>query len=418
MKLKKIIAAVLCLALTGCMSTQREISSPEFPSVAQESTGGTETASDTAEEPTDESPRTTTEQTDTTAPTEQEQPPETAEQAEPQDTAQRILAGMTVEEKVGQLVLTRYPGTEEAAEALEKYRFGGFTLFAADFEDKTPAEITAEIAALQESSAIPLLFAVDEEGGSVVRISKYPQYRSEKFPSQAEVLSESGTDGVYADAVEKSELLKSLGLNMNLAPVCDLPRSEDDYIYDRAFGTDLDAVVSAVVSAVKGYLDSGLICTLKHFPGYGNNLDTHTGISVDSRPMSELTELDLQPFVAGINAGAAVVMVSHNIVECVNSELPGSLSGEMYALVRSLGFDGVILTDDLSMDAVKEYSSESDAAVQAFSAGADLLCSTDYESAVTALLAAVNSGEITEERLDESVLRILEMKAEYGVLSE
>ena len=200
--------------------------------------------------------------------------------------------------------------------------------------------------------------------------------------------------------------------------MCDLPRSAEDYIYDRAFGTDADSVSAAVASAVRSYADNGTICALKHFPGYGNNLDTHTGISIDSRPLTELESLDLLPFRAGIDAGAPVVMVSHNIVECVNAELPGSLSPEMYSLVRSLGFDGVIMTDDLSMQAVGEYCGENRAAVQAFLAGADLLCSSDYESAITALNAAVKSGEITQERLDESVLRILNMKLEYGIIED
>ncbi|CCY18682.1 beta-N-acetylhexosaminidase [Eubacterium sp. CAG:786] len=203
---------------------------------------------------------------------------------------------------------------------------------------------------------------------------------------------------------------------MNLAPVCDLPRSLSDYIADRAFGTDVDEVTEAVRNAVAGYCDNSLICTLKHFPGYGNNLDTHTGISLDSRPMSELQKLDLRPFTAGMEQGAPVVMVSHNIVECVNADLPGSLSPEMYALVRSLGFDGVIMTDDLSMQAVGEYCGENKAAVTAFLAGADLLCSSDYENAASALAAAVNSGEISQERLDQSVLRILRMKIKYGVI--
>ena len=330
----------------------------------------------------------------------------------------RTYHRMSPEEKAGQLVLARYPGASIAAEVLEEFHPGGFTLFAADFQDGTPEGIAAELAQLQQDSGIPLLFAVDEEGGTVVRVSKYSQYRAEKFPAQSEVLASGGTDGVYSDAAEKSALLKSLGLNMNLAPVCDLPRSAEDYIYDRAFGTDADSVSAAVASAVRSYADNGTICALKHFPGYGNNLDTHTGISIDSRPLTELESLDLLPFRAGIEAGAPVVMVSHNIVECVNAELPGSLSPEMYSLVRSLGFDGVIMTDDLSMQAVGEYCGENRAAVQAFLAGADLLCSSDYESAITALNAAVESGEITQERLDESVLRIINMKLEYGIIEE
>ena len=200
------------------------------------------------------------------------------------------------------------------------------------------------------------------------------------------------------------------------SPVCDLPRSETDFIYDRAFSTDPQQTSLAVGAAVESYGQSGLICALKHFPGYGNNLDTHTGISIDERPLSEITELDLEPFRAGISAGAPVVMVSHNIVNCIDDSLPGSLSGKMYAFLREQGFTGAAMTDDLSMDAVGEYSGENAAAVTALKAGADLLCCTDYASAAEALTAAVESGEIPEERIDEAVTRVLLMKLTYGII--
>ena len=225
-------------------------------------------------------------------------------------------------------------------------------MFGVDFRGSTPEEITAEIAEIQSASKLRMLFAADEEGGTVVRISKYPQYRAEPFPAQAEVLSQ-GLDAVSSEAQEIAGLMSSMGLNMNLAPVCDLPRSETDFIYDRAFSTDPQQTSRAVGAAVESYGQSGLICALKHFPGYGNNLDTHTGISIDERPLSEITELDLEPFRAGISAGAPVVMVSHNIVNCIDDSLPGSLSGKMYAFLREQGFTGAAMTDDLSMGVLR-----------------------------------------------------------------
>lgn len=401
MKLRNFAAALLALTLTGCMSTQHEITSSNTESPEQ-------TTAQTSGETSTETPEASAEHTSDTSEPDSDSAEETR--------AEAILEQMTLEEKVGQLVLARYPGGDTAQSVVSELHPGGFTLFAQDFENKTPEELSAELTELQKTSGIPLLLAVDEEGGTVVRISKFPQYRAERFPAQSEVLSSGGTDGVHSDAAEKSALLRSLGLNMNLAPVCDLPRSDLDYIADRAFGTDVTEVTEAVASAVTGYNDSGVISALKHFPGYGNNSDTHTGISLDSRPMSEFEELDLKPFISGIEAGAPVVMVSHNIVECVDAELPGSLSPEMYALVRSLGFNGVIMTDDLSMKAIGTYCGEDEAAVTAFLAGADLLCSTDYESAVSSLISAVKSGKITEERLDQSVSRILEMKIKYGII--
>ncbi len=402
---RKLVAAALALTLTGCVSAQREINSQEKVP---------ETAASTAEH------NITTEETENLGSAELPETDDissTTEDPAPTDLAHRLLAGMTSEEKAGQVVLARYPGSM-AQEAVEKYHPGGFTLYAEDFEQKSPKQTAQELSVLNEGSGIPLMFAVDEEGGTVVRVSKFPQYRDEMFPAQSEVLASGGIQGVYSDAAEKSELLMSLGINVNLAPVCDLPRSRSDYIFNRAFGTDVQTVSDAVASAVTGYCDSGMICVLKHFPGYGDNLDTHTGISVDSRPMSELEELDLRPFISGINAGAPVVMVSHNIVKCVNAELPGSLAPEMYSLLRGLGFDGVIMTDDLAMQAVGEYCGENTAAVTAFLAGADLLCSSDCEKAVSALSEAVESGVISQERMDRSVLRILEMKIKYGIITE
>lgn len=414
----KIVRNILCaftaLILTGCSGTSTVL--PSGATGTSGATGMSGTTSVSGPEVTGTSPEIYPETTESEPVEPTREAPPTVEPSDPVEVrALELLSGMTPEEKAGQVVLARYPGSSAAQDQAELH-LGGFTLFAADIDGKSPEQLTEELSELRAGAAIPLLIAVDEEGGSVVRVSKFPQFRSERFPAQSEVLASGGADGVYADAVEKSGLLAPLGFSLNLAPVCDLPRSASDYIYDRAFGTDVEEVCEAVRSAVSGYVDSGMLCALKHFPGYGNNLDTHTGISIDERPMSELEELDLKPFIAGIEAGAPVVMVSHNIVKCVNAELPGSLSPEMYTLVRSLGFDGVIMTDDLSMEAIGTYCGENRAAVTALLAGADLLCSSDYKNAVASLVQAVNSGEIPAERLDDAVLRILKMKIRNGML--
>ncbi len=398
-KLMLYIIGMLIL-LTGCQSTDRVEESP-VPSVVTSSTENTD--------PGGALPTETAEETRSAEPTDPTDPTSPAEQR-----AAEILSGMTAAEKAGQVILARYPG-ENALSEVQKYHLGGYVMFGADFRDSTPEEITADIAAIQGASKLRMLFAADEEGGTVVRISKYPQYRAEPFPAQSEVLAQ-GLDAVRSEAREISGLMSRLGLNMNLAPVCDLPRSETDFIYDRAYGTDTQQVTQAVSAAVGSYGQSGLICALKHFPGYGNNLDTHTGISIDERPLSEFDDLDLEPFRAGISAGAPVVMVSHNIVNCIDDSLPGSLSGKMYAFLREQGFTGAAMTDDLSMDAVGEYCGENDAAVTALKAGADLLCCTDYAAAAEALTAAVESGEIPAGRINEAVTRVLLMKLNYGII--
>ena len=323
---------------------------------------------------------------------------------------------MTTAEKAGQVILARYPGENALSEA-QKYHLGGYVMFGVDFRGSTPEEITAEIAEIQSASKLRMLFAADEEGGTVVRISKYPQYRAEPFPAQAEVLSQ-GLDAVSSEAQEISGLMSSLGLNMNLAPVCDLPRSETDFIYDRAFSTDPQQTSRAVGAAVESYGQSGLICALKHFPGYGSNRDTHTGIAVDQRPLEQFRQSDFLPFQAGIDAGAGGVLVSHNIVTCLDPELPASLSPASYQVLREeLGFEGVAMTDDLDMDAVQKYVEEGTAPVMALQAGADLVLTSDPQGGIPSVLEAVETGALTWDRLDQSVLRVLRWKLQLGLLS-
>lgn len=156
---------------------------------------------------------------------------------------------------------------------------------------------------------------------------------------------------------------------------------------------------------------------LKHFPGYGNNTDTHTGIAIDKRSLESFRQNDFLPFESGIEAGATVVLVSHNIVNSIDSEHPASLSAAAHNILREeLGFDGLIITDDLYMDAIRQYTYGEEAAVMAVMAGNDLLCCTDYETQYPAVLQAVKEGKITEERINESVLRILQTKIDMGVI--
>lgn len=398
--LLSIMVALLIGSLSGCRSTDRASELPAL-SGAADSTAEIHGESEAAENAV---------QTVSTETSESS----SADEQNFEHRAAEILAGMTAAEKAGQVILARYPGENALSEA-QRYHLGGYVMFGVDFRDSAPEEITADIAEIQGASKLSMLFAADEEGGKVVRISKYLQYRAEPFPSQSEALAQ-GTDSVRSEAQEISGLMSSLGLNMNLAPVCDLPRSESDFIFDRAYSTDPQKVIQAVGAAAESYAQSGMICALKHFPGYGDNSDTHTGISIDERPLSELDELDLEPFRAGISAGAPVVMVSHNIVNCIDDSLPGSLSGEMYAFLREQGFNGVAMTDDLSMEAVGEYCGENAAAVTALKAGADLLCCTDYAAAAEALTAAAESGEIPEQRINEAVTRVLLMKLNYGII--
>lgn len=330
--------------------------------------------------------------------------------------AEKLLSSMTLEEKVGQLFFVRVPA-EEAAQAVAQYHFGGYILFGRDFQDKTREQVRADIQSYQDSAKVPLLLGVDEEGGTVVRASANPDICDEPYWSPRRLYEAGGLDLVLSVERDKIRTLQGLGLNVNFAPVCDITQQEGAFLYDRSLGQDARTTAGYVGRVVSLYGEEGMGCVLKHFPGYGNNPDTHTGIAVDERPYEAFQREDFLPFEAGVQAGAGCVLVSHNIVTCRDGEAPASLSPEWHrALREELGFTGCIITDDLVMDAIQQYCDASSAAVQAVQAGNDLLCCSDYETQYPAVLAAVESGELSEERIEESALRVLRWKEELGLL--
>lgn len=335
----------------------------------------------------------------------------------PADRAQEIVEEMSLEEKVGQMFLARYPGDETAVSDIDQYKFGGYLFFAVDFSDKTKEEAAEMIKACQDASKTPLIIGVDEEGGLVNRVSKFPQYRNEPFKSPQELYKDGGYELISADTDEKCVLLKSLGINVNLAPVCDVSEDPSSFIYSRTFGQNAEATAEYVSTVVSRMKAGGMGSVLKHFPGYGDNGDTHTDIIIDNRPADDFRNRDFKPFTAGIEAGADMVLVSHNIVTSIDSEYPASLSPDVHKILRDeLAFDGVIITDDLSMQAITKYTDGSAAAVQAVKAGNDLLCCTNYAVQIPAVIEAVKSGEISENEIDSSVKRIVQMKLDLGII--
>ena len=345
-------------------------------------------------------------------------PPPTApteEPAPPLDAAELRLSRMTRQEKARQMIMLCSSDEEEVAQAAS-LGAGGLCLYAASFEGKDWDEVVAMTAALQESAPLPLLLAVDEEGGTVCRVSLNPQLREFPFAAPRRLYERGGWMLVESDAEEKSDLLLALGLNVNLAPVADLPLNWSNYIFPRCFSTDAGEGSEYIRRVVTVMKREGIGCTLKHFPGYGGSADTHTGMAYDDRPLSVFTERDFLPFAAGIEAGADAVLVSHNIVRCMDPDRPASLSPEVHRLLREeLGFEGVVLCDDLHMDAISQFTGGENAAVAAALAGNDLLCCGDFEASSEALLAAMEDGRLPEEQVDASVLRILRWKLSLGL---
>ena len=350
--------------------------------------------------------------------------PET-EESEPVETvdpvgqkAEEILAEMTLEEKVGQMFIARCPEAD-AASKVTQYHLGGYILFARDFSGKTKEEVTENIQSYQNAAEIPLLIGVDEEGGTVNRVSKNANLRQTPFLSPQDLYTEGGWNLVESDTQEKCRLLHDLGINLNFAPVCDVSQEPQDFIYARSFGQDAEQTAEYVRTVVRTMSQEQMGSVLKHFPGYGNNSDTHTGIAYDDRPYETFVNSDFLPFQAGIDAGADMVLVAHNVVSCMDDQVPASISLPVHNILRNeLGFDGVIITDDLVMEGVRQFAGDAEIAVRAVQAGNDMLCCTDFEVQVPAVIQAVKNGEITEERLNESVLRILKMKINLGILAD
>ena len=327
-----------------------------------------------------------------------------------------LISEMTVEEKVGQMFFVRYPDID-AEQQVTEYNLGGYILFGRDFDEKTREEITDNISACQNNAKIPLLIGVDEEGGTVVRVSSNENLRETPFSSPRDTFTNGGWSAIEEDASEKADLLLSLGINVNLAPVCDVTSDYSAFMYDRSFSGDADEVSEFVKKVVEISSQKKLGTVLKHFPGYGNNEDTHTGIAYDKRDFAAFTETDFKPFTEGINSGAECILFSHNIVSCIDSEYPASLSKEVHNLLRNqLGFDGVIMTDDLSMGAITDYTGTENAAVLAIKSGNDLLCCSDVEEQYPAALLSVLNGEIPVEQIDNSVKRILKWKQKLGLI--
>ncbi len=317
------------------------------------------------------------------------------------------LKTLSLDEKIGQLLLVRYPDSNQIEE-LKKYGFGGFVFFEKDFKDKTEQEVKEMINTLQKNSKIPLLTAVDEEGGKVVRVSSNPNLVKEKFKSPSELYDLGGFEKIKEDTLNKSEILNNLGLNLNLAPVVDVSTNSSDYMYERTLKQNTALTANYAKTVIESSKGTGVSYTLKHFPGYGNNSDTHIGTVVDNRTYDEILKNDIPPFREGIDASAEAVLVSHNTVNSIDSNNPASLSKDVHNLLRNeLNFTGIIMTDDISMGALNSID---DVTVKAILAGNDLIITTDYQASFNSIKDAVTNQTISEDQIDKLTFRVLAWK--------
>ena len=322
------------------------------------------------------------------------------------------LKTLTIDEKIAQLLLVRLPSNPITT--LEKYQFGGFVFFEKNFTNKTKQEVKDMINNLQNKSKIPLLTAVDEEGGKVVRVSSNSNLIEEPFKSPQELYKLGGLKEIEKDTIKKSEFLHNLGLNLNLAPVVDVSTNSNDYIYARTIGQNTNITsqyAKTVISASKGERVS---YTLKHFPGYGNNIDTHTQASVDNRTLDEIKTNDLPPFEAGIEVGAEAILISHNIVSAIDSNNPASLSPTVHNILRQdLNFSGIIITDSIDMKALDNINNIE---TKALLSGNNLIITTDYETSINNIKSSLKNNEISQNLIDELAFKVLAWKYYKGLI--
>ena len=315
------------------------------------------------------------------------------------------LKNMKIEEKVGQLLLVRIP-EKEKLEPINNYHIGGYILFGRDTKDKTKIELINEIKNYQNNSKIPLLIAIDEEGGTVSRLSSNKNIISNPFLSSQEIYKNNGFPGIKDDTINKNKILYELGINLNLAPVADVSTDKNDYIYKRSFGKN--AILTAkYIETVITNTDYKVSYTLKHFPGYGDNKDTHKGIAIDNRSYTSFKQNDFLPFIAGIKSNVNSILFSHNYMNCVDKINPTSISPNVHNILKELNFNNITITDDLSMNGLNNIENKY---LKAVLAGNNILIVTDYKSAYNEILNAYKNKQISDTLIDYLVSKNIAWK--------
>ncbi len=347
--------------------------------------------------------------------------------------AASMLDMLTTEQKVGQLFIVRpdaldptkgaediidskAPGsvalTDGMAEMLNKYQIGGICLFGKNI--KNGNQLIKFNEAFQEASEIPLFIAVDEEGGAVARLANHSKFNLPKYESAAAVAAAGDAEAVNDMAQAIGNYLIKYGFNLNFAPVADVNTNPDNPIIGtRAFSSDAETAAMMVSASAEGYRAKGILPTLKHFPGHGDTAeDSHTALAVTYKTLEELQACEFIPF--GADSGMYAVMVGHIAVPNITgTDLPSTFSPEIINLIPNKE-NTLIITDALEMQAITDVWTSDEAALMAFKAGCDvLLMPVDIQAAYDAILNAVRSGEISEERLDESVYKILLYKMTF-----
>lgn len=349
-----------------------------------------------------------------------------------EDKAEQILADMTLEEKIGQMFFLTFRGGDDtdkllelddsAIKQIESIQPGGVVLFGENID--TVEQIRSFIDTVQTESNLSPFISIDQEGGVVQRIKKTSKINATNIPQMFDIGKTGDTDLAKQVGNVIGTELSVFGFNMDFAPDCDVfSNPKNTVIGHRAFSDDPNIVADMSIALSEGIKQSGLIPVCKHFPGHGDTVsDTHIGFAVSNKTLDELYETELIPFKTQIENGADMIMVAHiSLPEINGDKTPATLSSNIVTdLLRDdLGFDGVAITDSMSMGAITENYSTSDATVMAVKAGIDMiLMPNDPIKAYNSLIEAVKNNEISEERINESVLRILKLKYKYNLFEK
>ena len=359
-------------------------------------------------------------------PVEEEPAEEIPEETPAQAAAKAYLQTMTDDEKIFQLMMVRPEDItkvetatragDTTKEALEKFPVGGICYFADNLEDQE--QVTEMLSKTRSYAKTPLFLAIDEEGGRVSRAGSNEELAVTQLPAAAQFGTDGDITALYRAGTTLAKELGALGFNLNFAPVADLSAADDTEIGDRAYSADPQVASVMVSTMVDALQKNGMTACLKHFPGHGSaEGDSHEGTAISTRTLEELQQNEWLPFRAGIGQGVKFVMVSHLTNENLSAQ-PASLSPEVVSSLRQeLGFNGIVITDSLQMKAIIGHYGADKAAVLALQAGADmLLMPNSVEKAYDGITAALEAGDLTRERIDESVLRILTVKFEMGIM--
>ena len=338
--------------------------------------------------------------------------------------SRRILSELSLKEKVCQLFVVRPEALGGGATVFsapsqsgaEEYPAGGYILFNANI--KNSSQLKTLTGALRDAFRIPAIISVDEEGGSVVRLANTKALGIKNIGNMGAVGATKDTLKAYQAGLYIGRYIREYGFNMDFAPDADINTNpKNKVIGNRAFGSDPQLVSSMVSSAIDGFHRSNVGAVIKHFPGHGDtSADTHSGYVAVNKSWEELLEAELVPFIDNLSKTDAVMAAHITMKKVTDDGLPASLSKELLTgkLREELGYDGLIITDSLEMGAIKKNYGAEEAVIMAIEAGNDLLLMpVDYKKAVDAVLKALEEGRISEERIDESVLRILKYKLKY-----